>query len=215
MKGFFVTATDTDAGKTYVALNLLTQLREQGHQTAALKPVAAGGKRTSENSVQNEDALLLQQAATLKFPYEHVNPIILAEPIAPEFSAARENRSLSVAEVLSACQPILQSAADYIVIEGAGGWQVPLNKKETMADLAIALNFPVIFIVGLRLGCLNHALLTAESLQKSQLPVAGWIANSLSSDLPAEREIINCLKERLPYDFLGHLAWNEQLKDIF
>ena len=200
--GFFIAGTDTGVGKTQVACALLASINQQGFRSVALKPVASGCVATAEGW-RNDDALLLQQAANVSVSYQQVNPFAFAPAIAPHLAAAQMGQSLSVASLQQSIQSSVSLDADYIVVEGVGGWQVPLNATETMADFAVALGFPVILVVGLRLGCLNHALLTAQSLHHSGVRVAGWIANLLDADMLSVADNVNTLKERLPFPLLA------------
>ncbi len=164
-KGFFILGTDTGVGKTLVATSLLSGLKTKGFSTIGLKPIASGAKSTVEG-LRNDDALCLQKTASICLPYEQVNPFCFAEPIAPHIAAAQINCRLTVSDVMEACQFSLNYPADYHIIEGAGGVCVPLNKNELLIDLVLAMNFPVILVVGLRLGCLNQALLSLNCLQQ-------------------------------------------------
>lgn len=206
-KAFFITGTDTDAGKTLVTTGLLVAAKNFGLTTAALKPVAAGCEQTAEG-LRNSDALQLQAAMTTQFIYEQINPIALKAAIAPHLAAQQEKRSLSSDRLTGFCRSVL-SQADVTLIEGAGGWRVPINPRETMADLAKNLQLPVILVVGMRLGCLNHALLTFEAIARDGLQIAGWVANCIDGDMPMLSENIDSLRVRLPVPCLGvvpHLA---------
>jgi dethiobiotin synthetase len=200
-KAFFITGTDTNVGKTLVAAGLLTAANNKGLTTAALKPVAAGCEKTPEG-LRNGDALLLQSVMSEKLHYDQINPYALEAAIAPHIAAQQEKRSLSVDRLVGFCRGVL-SSANFVVVEGAGGWRVPLNAHETLADLAKNLNLPVIIVVGIRLGCINHALLTFESIARDGVAVAGWIANCVDADMPVLQENINTLKARLPIPCLG------------
>ncbi|WP_075185045.1 dethiobiotin synthase [Teredinibacter haidensis] len=206
---FFVTGTDTDAGKTLVAAALLEKAREQGKQTLGLKPLAAGGIETDEG-LCNEDALLLQQVSTLKLGYQQINPVLLGEPMAPHIAAMREGKRLSVDTLLGYTRGAMMSRpggvkADFCVIEGAGGWRVPLSPGQTTADLAKELGLPVILVVGMKLGCLNHALLTAEAICRDGLTIAGWVATVIDPKMAVVDENLNTLKHLLPFPHLGFI----------
>lgn len=198
---FFIAGTDTGVGKTLISSALLCAAQNAGLTTLGLKPVAAGGEKTP-NGVQNEDALSLMVYSSLTLPYEQVNPMCLAEAIAPHIAAEREGRNLRMDRVLGFCRGALMGKAEFTLVEGAGGWRVPLNRSETMADLAKALNIPVILVVGMKLGCLNHALLTAEAMQRDGVRVAGWVATHLEADMPAALENVNTLRMMLPFPLL-------------
>lgn len=200
-KAFFVTGTDTNVGKTLVAAGLLVAANQRGLTTAALKPVAAGCEKT-EFGLRNADALLLQSVATQKLDYEQINPYALEAAIAPHIAAQLEKRSLTADRISGFCRGAL-SSANFMLVEGAGGWRVPLNPRETLADVAKNLNLPVILVVGIRLGCINHALLTFEAIVRDGLAVAGWVANCVDPEMPVLQENIDSLKTRLPIPCLG------------
>lgn len=204
-KQFFVTGTDTNVGKTLVAAGLLLVAKKQGLRTAALKPVAAGCEKT-EAGLRNDDAVLLQSVITEPLMYEQINPIALQAAIAPHIAAVQEKRVLSADRIAGFCRGSLQQA-EFTLIEGAGGWRVPLNPRETMADLAKILQLPVILVVGVRLGCINHALLTVEAIRNDGLPLAGWVANCVNADMPVLQENIESLAARIPVPCLGVVPW--------
>lgn len=201
-QSYFVAGTDTEVGKTFIACALLQAARGQGLSTAAVKPVAAGCDDTPAGP-RNSDALQLQQAMTLDLPYEQVNPVALTPAIAPHIAAARVDRQLSAARLAGFCRGVMTQRCDLVLIEGAGGWRVPLNRREKLSDVARALNLGVILVVGMRLGCLNHALLTAEAIDRDGLQVSGWVANRVEPDMAAYRENLETLHQSLPYPCLG------------
>jgi dethiobiotin synthetase len=205
-KGFFILGTDTGVGKTVVSCALLTGLEAQGRSTIGLKPIASGAQLTSKG-LRNEDALALQKAASLNLSYERVNPFCFVDPIAPHIAAQRESSFLSVSAVMQSCQLALSYPVDYCVIEGVGGVCVPLNKKETFADLVQTMDFPIILVAGMRLGCLNQALLTWKYLQQRRLPVIGWIANQLDPMMEYVEENIDFLKSSLAIPYLGFFPY--------
>lgn len=173
---FFITGTDTDAGKTVATLALLHAFKQQGLQTVALKPLAAGCE-SIDGELRNADAVQLQNAATVHLPYDQVNPVALKDAVAPHIAASREGRKLLASRIVGLVRGALMVPADVYLVEGAGGWYVPLNERETQANLVKDLQIPVILVVGMRLGCLNHAILSARSIQLDGVRVAGWIAN--------------------------------------
>ena len=199
LKGkFFVTGTDTEIGKTWVSCRLLEQAAKAGGRCYGLKPVAAGGEDTADG-LRNEDALQLMAASSVKLDYELVNPVLLKSAIAPHIAAAEEQRQLSVARVAGYVRgAVMNHDADLVLVEGAGGWQVPLNQRESLADLAQELNYPVILVVGMRLGCINHAILTAESIISRGLRLVCWVANDLGKPMPRLEENIATLEHWLP-----------------
>jgi len=201
-KRFFVTGTDTDAGKTFVTVLLLEALKQKGLRTLALKPVAAGCEMEA-GEWRNDDANRLLQAMTQPLPYQQVNPIALQAAIAPHLAAALEGRRLSVDRLAGLIRGALMTPAEVTLIEGAGGWLVPLNERETLANLVKELNLPVILVVGVRLGCLNHALLTAQAVAAAGLPLAGWVANCIDPAAAMVEENIQTLRSMLPAPCLG------------
>lgn len=199
---YFITGTDTGVGKTLIAAALLHLAGQQGLKTFGLKPIAAGCEATAEG-LRNEDALLLQAHSNVKLPYEQINPIALRAAKAPHIAAAEENRRLSLDRLVGLCRGTLMQPADLRLIEGAGGWRVPLNDHEFLSGLPLQLRTPVILVVGLRLGCLNHALLTAEAVQRDGLPLAGWVANGIDPQMESVEENLTALRRSIPAPCLG------------
>lgn len=208
-QSFFIAGTDTDVGKTLIATGLLVAAKAQGLSTLAIKPVAAGCQPT-EQGLRNDDALQLQQAMTMDIPYEQVNPVALQPAIAPHIAAAQCGRRLQVSQLAGYCRGVLMQRPQLAIIEGAGGWRVPLNRAETLADLAKELNLPVILVVGMRLGCINHALLTAEAIARDGLTLAGWVGNQLDAGMPCYQENLNTLKALIRAPCLGVVPFLEQ-----
>lgn len=206
MAEFFLTGTDTGVGKTLVAAALLRAAGERGLRTIGLKPVAAGGVHDGARCV-NEDALALQAAASVPLPLARVNPVALRTAMAPHLAAAEEGARLEVAPLARACREVAAIEHDLLIAEGAGGWLVPLNERESMADLAAALGWPVILVVGMRLGCLNHALLSAAAVRNAGLALAGWVANSAGPPMYALDANIASLEARLGAPRLGTIPW--------
>ncbi len=203
--GLFVTGTDTGVGKTWVSLGLMALVQRQGLRVLGMKPIAAGSQ-VGREGLLNDDALSLRAQATHEVPYADVNPYAFELPVAPHLAAARAGVSISVPAILASCSR-LRARADFVVVEGAGGWYVPLNERETIADLAVALDLPVVLVVGLRLGCLNHALLSAAAIAHSGLPLAGWVASHVDPQMLLPDENLASLRARLPAPCLGSLPW--------
>lgn len=203
---FFVTGTDTEVGKTLVSSALMVAANRLGKTTVGMKPVAAGCESV-DGQWQNEDALALMAAASLKLPYDQVNPVALPAAIAPHLAAVQAGRRLSLDRLSGFCQAIMMQRADLTVIEGAGGWRVPLNDREMLSGLALKLQLPVILVVGVRLGCINHALLTAEAIRRDGLPMAGWVANYLSEPDEVARQNVQTLSAMMPGPLLGEIPW--------
>ena len=206
-KTFFIAGTDTDVGKTLVAAGLLVAAKHYDLTTAALKPLAAGCQKT-DAGLRNADALLLQSVITQPLMYEQINPIALESAIAPHIAAQQERRVLSADRIAGFCRGSLNQA-DLTLVEGAGGWRVPLNPQETLADVVKILRLPVILVVGVRLGCINHALLTIEAIRNDGLQLAGWVANCIDAHMPVMQENIHSLAARIPAPCLGVVPWLE------
>ncbi|MGH1485120.1 MAG: dethiobiotin synthase [Cellvibrionaceae bacterium] len=210
---FFIAGTDTEVGKTFVSVTLLHAAKKQQLTTSALKPIAAGCEKTSKGTF-NEDALALQQAISTQLDYERINPVALESAIAPHIAAAQEGRKVSAAQLLEACQPVLHGEQQFTLVEGAGGWRVPLNDEETLADFVKDLNIPVILVVGMRLGCINHALLTVEAIANDGLPLAGWVANQIDANMPVIDENLATLTARINAPCLGHIPFLHNAEPI-
>ena len=206
MKGLFVTGTDTGVGKTRVAVALIHALRAQGLRVAAMKPVSAG----HAPGELNEDVLALLQAANVAADIRDVNPYAFEPAIAPHIAAQQAGVRIDL-DVIVAAYARLAAASDVVVVEGAGGWRVPLNEHEDMADLAQRLGLPVVLVVGLRLGCLSHALLTAESIGRRQQPWAGWVGNAIDPDMGCQAKNVAALRARLPGPCLGIHSYQPHL----
>ncbi|NWG85979.1 MAG: dethiobiotin synthase [Hydrogenophilaceae bacterium] len=207
MAGIFVTGTDTGVGKTRAAVALLEALKAGGIRGVGMKPVAAGCEQVGGEWV-NEDVARLRAASAVSAPNALINPYLLREPIAPHIAAERAGQRIELAPIVAACRD-LERLADCVVVEGVGGFRVPLNEREDTADLAVALGLPVLLVVGLRLGCLNHALLSAEAIAARGLTLIGWIANSIDPVMPAHTENVRSLQERLAVPCLGEWPWLE------
>ncbi|MEX6502895.1 dethiobiotin synthase [Pseudomonas zhanjiangensis] len=201
---YFVTGTDTEIGKTTIAAGLLHAARLAGLSTAAAKPVASGCARTREG-LRNEDALALLGECTLALRYEEVNPLAFEPAIAPHLAAREVGVVLDVTALRAPVQKILDKGADLTLVEGAGGWRVPLAGQASLSDLVVALKLPVILVVGVRLGCINQAVLTAEAIARDGLPLAGWVANVVDPQTSRLEENLATLAERLPAPCLGRV----------
>ncbi len=207
-KRFFIAGTDTDAGKTLVTTGLLTAANRQGLRTIGLKPVAAGCEQTAEG-LRNTDALQLQQAASVKLSYEQVNPIAFEPPIAPHIAAEQEGRALSADRLAAYCRGAMMQPADLVLVEGAGGWRVPLSMRESLARLPQLLELDVILVVGMKLGCINHAILTAEAIARDGLRLAGWVANHVDPEMSCPDENLATLEKLFRAPLLGRVPWLE------
>jgi len=202
MRKIFVAGTDTDIGKTYVSLKLLQEFNHQGLKTIAIKPIATGAING-----YNQDALLLQQFSSIKLDYSIINPFAFEPSISPNIAAAY----LTVDKILASIQKALNMKADVHLIEGVGGWMTPLNSSETMANLVKKLDaIEIILVVGIKLGCLNHSLLTVRELQRAGVTVLGYVANVVSPDMHYLAENLADLKARLGLPCLAELAWQPE-----
>lgn len=191
----FVTGTDTGVGKTLISAALIRGLRAAGFRAVGYKPVASGCVVTPEG-LRNDDAMALWRAGEPGWCYEDINPYAFVDPIAPHIAAADAGVAVDTA-ILNAGHARLAEACDWVIVEGAGGWQVPLNESEDFADWVAAAAWPVLLVVGMRLGCVNHALLSAHAIA-ARTVLAGWIANVLPPVQPRLRDNLSCLQERMP-----------------
>jgi len=209
-RGFFITGTDTGVGKTRVSLSIMELIKMQGHTVAGMKPVAAGADQT-ESGLRNEDAIMLQSASSHDVDYALLNPFVFVPAIAPHIAAQQAGIKISI-ETITRCFEQLQTQNDFVIVEGAGGWCVPIDQKNTMADVALALDLPVILVVGIRLGCINHALLTAQRIREDGVALAGWVANHIDPDMEFSAENVQTLQERLPAPCLGQIPYDVSAK---
>ena len=204
MHAYFIAGTDTDVGKTTVAAGLLHAARLTGLSTAAAKPVASGCELTAQG-LRNADALALQAECNPPLPYEAINPFAFAPAIAPHIAAREAGVALDVQSLLGPVRQVLESGAQFCLVEGAGGWRVPLNEQQNLSELVVALQLPVILVVGVRLGCINHAVLTAEAIAADGLRLAGWVANIVDPATSRLEENLATLAARLPAPCLGRV----------
>lgn len=208
MKQFFVTGTDTEIGKTYVSCGLLQAFASQGYVTAGIKPLASG--LTDQNGEKyNNDAYLLKCHASMDLAIGQVNPICFAPFIAPHIAAYEAGVSLTADLIWQSYTKVLPKGADVIIVEGVGGWHTPLHDGATMADFVGMSEMPVIMVVGLRLGCLNHAMLTAQAIHQKGLNLAGWVANEIDPSMEHLADNVAYLQTYLQAPFLGHIKQNQ------
>lgn len=201
--GFFVTGTDTGVGKTLASASLLHALRERGLRAIGMKPVASGCESV-DGAWRNDDATTLQRASDPVPAYADVNPFALPLPLAPEL-AAREAGVVVALEPMLAAHARLRAQCDVVVVEGVGGWMAPLSSTLMQADLVRALDMPVVLVVGLRLGCLNHAYLTARAIAADGARLAGWIATGIDPDMARADENFALLSQRIRAPCMGRL----------
>lgn len=205
-RGLFITGTDTGVGKSLVACALLHAYAARGLRVIGMKPVAAGGAFVNGAWV-NEDVAQLLAASNVRAPLEAVNPYCFEQAIAPHIAASINKKTININKLQDSCAR-LSVLADMVVVEGAGGFCVPLNDHESSADLARALALPVVLVVGMRLGCLNHALLTAEAIRARGLTLTGWVANHIDAAMPQADANVASLEARLNAPLIARIAYS-------
>ncbi|MGH8105917.1 MAG: dethiobiotin synthase [Arenimonas sp.] len=203
---FYITGTDTDAGKTWTTTACLKALSASGIKAVGMKPVASGCESTAAG-LRNDDALKLIAAGNVQLPYELVNPIALREATAPEIAARHDGVEISLKPILNAYEQV-RTSADIVLVEGVGGWLAPISEKLEQADLVLALQCPVILVVGLKLGCINHARLTERALQNDGIDCVGWIVAETDPNLLFAEEYFEALQHHLQTPFLGRVFVN-------
>ncbi len=212
LNSVFITGTDTGIGKTVYSRLLLQSLDAAGLRTAAMKPIASGAQ-LCDGELRNEDAVILQQTANTTFAYARCNPYCFAPAIAPHLAAGQAGVRIELAVIQQAYAELV-TRADFTVVEGVGGWLVPLNQQQNLADLVEVMQWPVILVVGLRLGCINHALLTAENILRRGIKLLGWVANVIEPDMPYWQENVAAITQRLPAPLLDVIDFINQPDQI-
>lgn len=202
---YFITGTDTGVGKTLISCGLLHAFAAQGQRVVGMKPVAVG----CDDDGHNQDVEQLRAASNILMSYGQINPYSFLDSIAPHIAARNAGVRIDFARILTSYHE-LASQADVVIIEGAGGFRVPLNNNQDTADLALQLGLPVILVVGMRLGCLNHALLTVSAIEACGLKCAGWVANVIDAEMLAVQDNIIALQQRLAAPLLGVVPWQPQ-----
>lgn len=205
-KGYFITGTDTNVGKTWVTLALMSYFQKQNLSVVGMKPVSAGCEKI-DKIWQNEDALAIQKHSSIVLDYAQINPFAYELPISPHLAGKENPADL---EIIFKHFQVLQNLADVLIVEGAGGWYVPLNEKETIADLAKLLKLPVIVVIAIKLGCINHALLTFEAIKNAGVNCAGWIAVCNDENFEFVDSTIESIKKRVFSPLLGVLPYFRQ-----
>ncbi|MFB0912085.1 MAG: dethiobiotin synthase [Glaciecola sp.] len=233
MKSVFITGTDTDAGKTYVSVLLLHAINGRGLKSIGFKPIAAGCEQTAQG-LRNDDALHLQSAASHKVCYEKVNPIALFPPIAPHIAAAQAGVNIDMQCVADTLKKLHNEDADFLLVEGAGGWRLPTfipllsngigestsaevngtKKIAFLSDFVVQAKLPVILVIGMKLGCLNHAVLTFEQIKRDNCDIVGWFANQVDPSMRCYAENLASLHSLLDAPFLGEVKHNQQNIDF-
>ncbi len=208
-QGYFITGTDTGIGKTRASVALLEYFKAQGKTVVGMKPIASGCEKTPAG-LRNEDAVLLQQYSNIKLPYDSINPFAFELPVSPHIAAEKAGCRIDLATILTAYKK-LENTADVVIVEGVGGWLVPLNASDDVADLAVTLNLPVIIVVGMRLGCINQARLTFAAIKQSGVECVGWIASCVEKDMLMLAENIATLESNSEYPLLAVLPYEEEL----
>ena len=204
-KVFFITGTDTDVGKTHVACQLIEQYITQGLKVIGMKPVAAGCELVNGEWV-NEDVQKLTAASNVDAPLELVNPYCFNNYIAPHLAAEKAGVTIEISNILQAFNQ-LKTMADVVIVEGAGGFLVPLDNQTSLADLAEALGIPVILVVGMRLGCINHSLLTVEAIKARGLTLHGWVANHIDPEMEMVQENLETIEQQLGLKAMFETEW--------
>lgn len=199
--GVFITGTDTEIGKTLFARALVWRWMQDGRRVAVMKPVASGCRRT-DDGLRNSDAECLLAVSNVDAPYETVNPYAFAPAVAPHLAAVQAGVRIECAQIRT-CFNQLATVSDCVVVEGVGGWQVPLGPDSAVADVALSLDLPVVLVVGIRLGCLNHALLTAAAIRAAGADLAGWAANHVEAHTELATENVDALRARLDAPLWG------------
>ena len=210
-KGIFITGTDTGIGKTWTTLALMYAFKSRGLNVSGMKPVATGAM-DSKSGLQNEDALLIQAQCSTEQPYAWINPYLFAEPIAPHIAAQKSGTRIELGPITRAYNKIANDS-DIVVVEGIGGWRVPLSERLSTFDMVRALNLQVVLVIGLRLGCINHALLTAECIRADGILLSGLVANRVDAGYPYQDLTLHTLARSIDAPFLGNLPYLES-RDI-
>ncbi|WP_334108361.1 dethiobiotin synthase [Methylobacillus sp.] len=204
-QAYFVTGTDTGVGKTFISSLLVRQFARRGLRSVGMKPVASGCERVDGRLV-SEDAAQLLAASNVELSIDDINPYAFEPAIAPHIAAQQAGMRIDLDHIQTVFKR-LQAQVDVVIVEGAGGFYVPLDEQHDMADLAVKLGFPVILVVGMRLGCINHALLTAEAIRQRGLTLAGWVANQVDPGMAMLEENLQTLRQRMPASYLGWVPW--------
>lgn len=210
-KSYFIVGTDTNVGKTYIASALVQYFVHLGLKTIGMKPVASGCELNSQGELINEDAQALINASNVSASLDLINPYRFSPAIAPHIAAAQTGVVVDL-DTITQAYTQLKKLSEVVIVEGAGGFFVPLNATQTLADLAVQLNIPIILVVGMRLGCINHALLTVEALQVRGLTLAGWVANQIDPHFEMFEQNLTSLKTRIVAPCLSVVRWQGSVR---
>ncbi|MDD2832681.1 MAG: dethiobiotin synthase [Methylotenera sp.] len=210
-QSYFIVGTDTNVGKTYVASALIQHFVDAGYRTIGMKPIASGCEQDAHGTLMNEDVLALSAVSNVQAPLDLINSYRFAPAIAPHLAAEQVSVIMEGDIILQAYQK-LANLADVVIVEGAGGFLVPINVNETLADVAVKLNIPIILVVGMRLGCINHALLTVEAIKVRGLILAGWVANQTDPDMSMFAENLASLQQRITAPCLSVVPWQKAVR---
>lgn len=213
MAAFFVTGTDTEVGKTYVSALLLQAASSIGLSAVGYKPVSAGCEFIN-GEWSNEDARALREASSIQVSLREINPIALTPPIAPHIAARHARVEITQQGIVDGFQHLADMQPDFMLMEGAGGWRLPLSSSLWMPDVVSSLNLDVIVVVGMRLGCLNHAMLTVDAIKRDGLTVKGWVANQLSADMRVYQENLDTLKEAIDAPLIAEVPFDSSAEAL-
>ena len=207
-QSYFIIGTDTNVGKTYIASLLIQQFVAAGYQTVGMKPIASGCEQDAHGALINEDVLKLNVASNVSAPLNLINPFHFSPAIAPHIAAELAGISMQI-ELIQQAYAQLTKLAEVVIVEGAGGFFVPINATQTLADVAVQLQIPIILVIGIKLGCINHALLTVDAIQARGLILAGWVANQIEPEMPMFEENLSSLTQRIAAPCLGVVCWQK------
>lgn len=209
-KGVFITGTDTGVGKTRFTLTLMEALKNQGQQVSGMKPVACGAELKNGKLI-NEDAELIMQFCSKPTDYELVNPAVFELAVAPHIASSKKNEKIDLNQIID-CYRRLAFNCETVIVEGVGGWRVPISNKKSLVDLVRILDLPVILVVGIKLGCINHATLSAEAIRADGLILKGWVSNQLDKDYLFPEETIEALNRTLACPHIANLPYMENFE---
>ena len=209
---YFVTGTDTDVGKTVCSTALLQAANQLGKSTLAYKPIAAGCDETKEG-LRNQDALILQKNSSIKVDYQMVNPIAFKDPIAPHIAAEVAQQPIQLNIISDGLRALQKKSSSLLIVEGAGGWLLPVNDEVLFSDWVVEQQLPVILVVGMKLGCLNHALLSYQTIINSGLQVAGWIANQIQPEMPFYQQNLTLLKTKITAPMIAEIPFLTEIEN--